>query len=221
MVMVVFGVSGNWRICSLNAGHQPDEQDQQADDARQHRPADEKIGEGVHGLAAHGRGVSAGGGRAGRSSTVTGAFACSLICPAATTRSPALSAVHDRDPLAADRAEPDETPLDDQAAVRGGRRRAGGCRPCPASGFGAGHDDEDIVAVQAVDDRGARQGEHLGGRAGGHGDIGEHARQQVAVCGLANSARMVTLREFGADARVDRLDLAVEGVGRESRRPSS
>ncbi len=135
-------VRRQWKLADLQLqpGDAADQQDQQADDGRQHRPANEEIGESVHRLGRHGFGVSAGGGRAPPWSIVTGEFGCSLIWPAITTFSPTFTPVEDGDPLAARRADPDEAPLDDETVARLGR-----------------HDDEDVVAVEAVDDRGARQ----------------------------------------------------------------
>ena len=192
MVIVVFDVCGNWRICSLKPAIAADQQDEQADDGRQHRPADEEIGEGVHRARHHGFGVSAGGGSAAVVVDRHGHLACSLIWPAVTTCSPALTPSRDRDPLAARRAERTKRRSTIEAA-RGRRRRR---RPrLAARACRRRLHDEDIVAVEAVDDRGARHGQHVGGLAGRRRSDWRTCR--AAACGRdwRTSARTVTLRD--------------------------
>src|SRR5271163_92574 len=75
----------------------------------------------------------------------------------------------DRNPLAARRADPNEAPLDDEAA-----HAAIVADAALLARMGRRGDDEDIVAVETVDDRGARQRQHGRGFAGGDGQIGEH-----------------------------------------------
>ena len=208
MVIVVFEVCGNWRTCSFSPAMSPTSRMSRLTTVASTGRRMKRSVKAFIGRSAHGFGVSAGGGRAGRSSMMTGMFGCSLIWPAITTRSPSFTPSVDRDALAADRAEPYEAPLDHEACPSTARLAS------PALGRRR-NDDEDVVAIEAVDDRGARQGQHL-----------DRARRSSPMMlanmpgsdwrsGLANSARIVTLREFGADAGVDRLDLALESLSGE------
>ena len=123
MVIVVFEVSGNWRICSLRPAIAADEQDQQADHARKHRPADEKIGEGVH-RAPSGFRRDCGRGQSGRRIDGDGRIGLQLDLPGGHHLLARLHPFLDRNPLAPRRADLDEPALDHECASRRGAAAA-------------------------------------------------------------------------------------------------
>ena len=191
MVIVVFEVCGNWRICSFSPAIEPMSRISRlttvaSTGRRMKRSVKAFIGRAVT-ASAFRRAAAA---PASRRST-TGELFCSLIWPAITTRSPAFTPSIDLDALASRLADAHEAALGDRGRVAWPQRAA--CAARAAAG-GARLDDEDVVAIEAVDDGGARQRQHLGRRAAGDGHHGEHARQQ----------HVVGIGEFGARSDIAR-----------------
>ena len=211
MVIVVLDSLGILPDRQLEPGLRADQQDQQADHAGKHRPPDEDIGEGVHRLLLP-AGPFGRAGSAAVSSILTAASRLELDLAAVTTCSPALTPSR----IATShlgRADAHKAPLDDESA-------APPVSPTPPSrALAAPLDYKDAVAVEPVDDRGAGHGQHRSGFACRDRDIGEHAGQKLAFrIGEHGASRDVA--RFGADPRVDRLDLALETCGQGWRRQS-
>ncbi len=121
-----------------------------------------------------------------------------------------LEPVSDRHALAAYRAETHEASLDDEIVVflvllRGlrialfGRRRL---------------HDENVVAIERINDRRARQGEDLARRAAGDVDLGEHAGKEFVIR-VGNLGPDQHVARVLAHPGVDRRDLAGEGLARQ------
>src|SRR3984957_14949309 len=119
-------------------------------------------------------------------------------------------AVLDRNSLAARRTNLHEAPHNDEAAHAALIAHAAlltRMRSCS--------DDKDIVAVETVNDCSAGDRQHRGGLSRRDRQIGEHAWQKLAIRVREHGASGDIAR-FGADACVDRLDLALETAARDS-----
>src|ERR1700733_5105081 len=118
-------------------------------------------------------------------------------------------AVLDRDSLALRRTDLHETPLDDEAA-----RAALFAYSALLTRMRSGRDDKHIVAIETVNDRGAGHGQHGSRFTRRDRQISEHAGQKLAVR-VGEYRAGGNVARFGADARVDRLDLALELAARD------
>src|SRR5208337_5190826 len=163
MVIVVFEVSGNWRICSFRPAIAPTSRMSRlttlaSTGRRMKRSVKAFIGASSR-LRSHG-----GRWQSRRLIDPDGGVGLKLDLSGGHHLLARLNPFLDRDPLAARRADFHEPALDDEPArdwrgrLRG--RRAGGCSPARSSGLSRGGRPlhyEHVVAVEAVDDRGPRQ----------------------------------------------------------------
>src|SRR5580704_681077 len=118
-------------------------------------------------------------------------------------------AVLDRNSLALRRTDLHEAPLNDKTAHATLVAHA-----ALLTRMRGRSDDEDIVAIETVNDRGAGHGQNGSRFTRRDRQIGEHTGQKLAV-GISEHGAGGNVARFGANARVDCLDLALETAARD------
>ena len=211
MVIVVFVILGNCRTGRLNAGGEADQQDQQAHDGGKHRPANEDIGE--HGLplgftvsAATRAARAAGCCRSG--STPLG---FSLSWPVVTTCSPAANPKMMA--TRSSRTWPVRTKRRSATRLPAGCAPAAGCSAALRGRRRLHH--VDAVAIKTVGHRSSGNGDGIPSLAHKDGYICKHAGQELVLLVGQDGAYQKGSRILRY-SRVERLDLALEGLARES-----